>query len=285
MRQSPYPGLRPYREDEKDNFFGRDADCEILVDKLLGNRLTLLFAATGVGKSSLLQAAVIPQLKDSLGENLTVIYHNDWVLQPIDSLKNSIITGIKSQAIPVNEQQTLPELLEFCTLFTRHPLVIILDQFEEFFRYQKQGQQFHPFINQITSLIINTQLPLSLVISMREDFALELDAFKPKLPTLLFENYYRIDKLDEKAAKDAIKIPAQRAGFHYEPALFKQLLKDLLSRDLDRAPSTLSQDINQTVEPPYIQIVCGQLWELEKKNTDTTPVSYTHLKLPTSSRL
>ena len=63
-------------------------------------------------------------------------------------------------------------------------MVIILDQFEEFFRYQKQGAQFHPFIDQITHLVINTQIPLSLVISMREDFALELDAFKPKLPTL-----------------------------------------------------------------------------------------------------
>ena len=50
-QSSPYPGLRPYREDEKENFFGRDADREILVDKLLSNRLTLLFAATGVGKA------------------------------------------------------------------------------------------------------------------------------------------------------------------------------------------------------------------------------------------
>ena len=118
---SPYPGLRPYQEDEKDNFFGREADCEILVDKLLSNRLTLLFAATGVGKSSLLQAAVMPQLKQPLGENLCVIYHNDWVLAPIDSLKESIIKGITTQNIPFNPQQTLPELLEFCTLFTRHP--------------------------------------------------------------------------------------------------------------------------------------------------------------------
>ena len=57
----------------------------------------------------------------------------------------------------------------------------------------------------------------------------------------LFENYYRIDKLDAQAAKDAISIPAQRLGFHYEAKLFETLLKDLLSRDLDRAPSSLSR--------------------------------------------
>ncbi|SDZ75568.1 hypothetical protein SAMN05660964_00148 [Thiothrix caldifontis] len=76
---APYPGLRPYHEDEQDKFFGRDADAEVLIDKVLTNRLTLLFAASGVGKSSLLQAAVIPRLKSPSGENLDVVYHIDWV--------------------------------------------------------------------------------------------------------------------------------------------------------------------------------------------------------------
>ncbi len=49
----PYPGLRPYREDEYHKFFGRQADAEILIDKLLTNRLTLLFAASGVGSKQL----------------------------------------------------------------------------------------------------------------------------------------------------------------------------------------------------------------------------------------
>ncbi|MEZ5479348.1 MAG: hypothetical protein R3E95_18245 [Thiolinea sp.] len=47
----PYPGLRPFREDERGKFFGRDTDTDILIDKILTNRLTLLFAASGVGKS------------------------------------------------------------------------------------------------------------------------------------------------------------------------------------------------------------------------------------------
>ncbi|MGB1258064.1 MAG: hypothetical protein ACPG51_19475, partial [Thiolinea sp.] len=71
--EGPYPGLRPYREDERGKFFGRDTDTEILLDKVLTNRLTLLFAASGVGKSSLLQAAVIPHLKLKTGENLAVV--------------------------------------------------------------------------------------------------------------------------------------------------------------------------------------------------------------------
>ena len=58
--QELYKGLRPYEEENQDISFGRKKEKEILIDKLLTNKLTLLFAGTGVGKSSLLQAAVIP---------------------------------------------------------------------------------------------------------------------------------------------------------------------------------------------------------------------------------
>lgn len=59
MMQAPYIGLRPYEEADQDKFFGRDMDRQILIDKILTHKLTLLFATSGVGKSSLLQAAVI----------------------------------------------------------------------------------------------------------------------------------------------------------------------------------------------------------------------------------
>ncbi|QLQ33177.1 MAG: hypothetical protein HZT40_18060 [Candidatus Thiothrix singaporensis] len=92
---TPYPGLRPYREDEQNKFFGRDADCRVLIDKILVNRLTLLFAATGVGKSSLLQAAVLPHLKSPHGENLDVVYYNDWISPPLDNLKQAVMRELK----------------------------------------------------------------------------------------------------------------------------------------------------------------------------------------------
>jgi hypothetical protein len=47
----PYIGLRPFRESERDRFFGRDAEISILLDKIRANRLTLLLASSGVGKS------------------------------------------------------------------------------------------------------------------------------------------------------------------------------------------------------------------------------------------
>ena len=273
--QAPYPGLRPYREDEQDNFFGREADCKILIDKILVNRLTLLFAATGVGKSSLLQAAVIPQLKSPRGENLDVVYYNDWISNPLVSLKQAVRQALEDSGswqsavhyMPA-EDETLADFLRFCALFTRQPLIVVLDQFEEFFRYQKGRAVFEPFLQQVTSVFSDHTLPVHLVFSMREDFALELDAFKQYVPLSVFDNLYRLDKLRRKQAKEAILLPLEPTGYHYEPALLEQLLNDLLSRELHRDGHNPLADQTESVEPPYLQIVCSQLWELECGKAD-----------------
>ena len=196
----PYKGLRPYTEADQNRFFAREADCKILIDKILANRLTLLFAASGVGKSSLLQAAVLPQLKHPGQENLDVVYHNDWVTKPLAGLKQVVLKTLQargrvdSEVLPEKlEEQSIKDFFGFCTLFTRRPLVVMLDQFEEFFQYQRYRADFRPFIRQLAALITDRETPVAVVISMREDFALELNAFKPALPTLLFENFYRLE--------------------------------------------------------------------------------------------
>ena len=271
---APYPGLRPYREDEKAKFFGRDVDAEILIDKVLTNRLTLLFAASGVGKSSLLQAAVIPHLKSKTGENLTVVYHTDWVSDPVRSVRDAVLQALRTESLlPEHSEEAefgekLPDLLAFCEVFVRPPLVLILDQFEEFFRYQRHQTSFRELIDQLTTIITDKSLPVHLILSMREDFALELNAFKPKLPTILFENFYRLEKLGRQAVRDAIVIPAEQRGFTYEPELLKQLLADLLSREMDRQPNSPVVELLETVEPPYMQIVCARLWELNEGDSE-----------------
>src|SRR3990172_2932411 len=95
--QEPYKGLQPYTEENQDIFFGREQERDILIDKLLSSKLTFLFAATGVGKTSLLQASVIPDLKGPLRQNLDVVYFNDWVLDPLKEFKNTAIKVLKER--------------------------------------------------------------------------------------------------------------------------------------------------------------------------------------------
>jgi len=270
---NPYPGLRPYHEDEQGKFFGRDADAEVLIDKLLSNRLTLLFAASGVGKSSLLQAAVIPRLKSPSGENLSVVYHIDWVSEPVGSVREAILQALHSSGKLPEEggdetRQTLEELLEFCGLFVRHPLVLILDQFEEFFRYQRATVNFQRFIEQLTAVITNPQLPVSVVLSMREDFALELNALKPSLPTFLFENFFRLEKINKQKAQEAIELPVKKLGYTYEKKLLNILLDDLSNQYLVSKPSINNSLFSDTIELPYLQIVCSYLWKTKNPNEE-----------------
>ncbi|WP_353572842.1 hypothetical protein [Candidatus Albibeggiatoa sp. nov. BB20] len=79
---TPYKGFQPYTELDKDNFYGRATEKRILMDKVLIHKLTFLFAASGVGKSSLLRAAVLPALLEPPNA-YDVVYYNDWVEQPL----------------------------------------------------------------------------------------------------------------------------------------------------------------------------------------------------------
>ncbi|MDS4030946.1 MAG: HEAT repeat domain-containing protein [Candidatus Contendobacter sp.] len=272
---SPYKGLRPYEEQDRDNFFSREKECRILIDKILVNKLTLLFAASGVGKSSLLQAAVLPRLKDPRHENRDGVYYNDWVSPPLEGLKQQVLKTLQQQSLLENvalpaelPERSLNEFFSFCALFTRQPLVVVLDQFEEFFQYQRHTTDFKPFIQQLSAVVTDRDAPIAVVIAMREDFALELNAFKPTLPTLLFENFYRLERLDQANARKAIEEPAQRVDFRFEPDLLEALLKDLATREQrGLAAIPLAEELD-TVEPAYLQLACSQLWEAEQRNPD-----------------
>jgi HEAT repeat protein len=164
------------------------------------------------------------------------------------------------------------DFLHLCATFASEPLVIILDQFEEFFQYQRYTDAFTLFIEQLAEAIRDRETAVTFLISMREDFALNLNAFKGYLPTILFENYYRLEKLDLRAAEEAIKNPIEKIGFHYEPGLLQTLLKDLADQErenwISRQREPISDEAPAFVEPPNVQIVCTKLWELEKGNPD-----------------
>lgn len=274
---NPYIGLRPYKESESQWFFGRDADRKIFVDMLLANRLTLLFAASGVGKSSLLQASVLPYLKDPTHENLDAVYCNNWAGNPMVSIRAATLTALAARKrIPAEAMSTelsalpLPRFFSLCSHFSRQPLIIVLDQFEEFFHYHRSAPQFNDYKEQLVQLIGDESIAVSIVISMREDFALSLNAFKPELPTILFNKFYRLEKLTRADAESAIVRPAEMVGFKYEPALLTALLTDLAARERIGRPGSLVAESALNVEPPYLQIVCSQLFELDRNDPERT---------------
>lgn len=271
--RDPYKGLVPYDRDDRDNFFGRDIEKEILLGKILSNRLTLLYAATGVGKSSLLGAAVLPDLEDLSKENLDVAYHRSWVDDPVAAIKKTVRQALRERKKIAEvdlEELDGPSLMEFfalCCDYSSDPMVLVLDQFEELFRYHANRSDT-PFIEQISRVITDRAHPLRVVISMREDFLAELNVFRGRVPDL-YGNYYRLQKLTLEQAEEAIVRPVERAPFEfsYESELLKMLTRDLAGRSKPRQEEPSSdrpQKIVPSVEGPYLQIVCGELWKRER---------------------
>jgi hypothetical protein len=191
---APYLGLRSFTEQEQELFFGRDLEIHSLTDKILAHRFTLLVAASGVGKSSLLQAGIMPILRTK--GRVDVLYHNDWTLNPDTDLKTTLVKHlINKQRVPTDYQANfnLP-LVEFIHLHTPlcdGSLVILLDQFEEFFYYHRFSQHRETFICDLACAIQDEHTASLFVISMREDVAMELQAFEPCFKSV-FANIYRI---------------------------------------------------------------------------------------------
>src|SRR5687768_160099 len=86
--EAPYKGLAPYDAMDRDKFFGREREARIVTDKIYACPVTLLFARTGVGKSSLVRAAVMPTLIDKY--HLDVVYHASWAQDPLQDLKAAV---------------------------------------------------------------------------------------------------------------------------------------------------------------------------------------------------
>ncbi len=61
--ESPWLGLRSFTEDAQSFFFGRSEELEDLYERILDKPLAILFGQSGLGKSSLLQAALVPRLR------------------------------------------------------------------------------------------------------------------------------------------------------------------------------------------------------------------------------
>src|SRR5215213_10906006 len=100
---SPYVGLVPFSEDDYEFFFGRVEESKNIAANLRATRLTLIYGPSGVGKSSVLRAGVVAQLKKIAQQDLlergapdfAVVFLYEWSADPLNSLKESIRQAVK----------------------------------------------------------------------------------------------------------------------------------------------------------------------------------------------
>ncbi|MDZ7290817.1 MAG: ATP-binding protein [candidate division KSB1 bacterium] len=272
----PYKGLMPYTEEDEQPFFGRDKDTRLIIANLFAAPLTLLYGASGVGKTSVLRAGVIKQLRQR--DDLLVIFFNAWQIDPLDSLKDVVIDAVSSVTgvtLQISESASLAEYLATSASRLKRRMMIILDQFEEYFLYHPRADAFAA---EFPEAVTRVDIPIGFLISIREDALAKLDRFEGRIPNL-FDKYRRLDHLDRRAAREAIEKPLEYYNDHYagpgkEVVIDKSMVSTIIDQvstgkviigELGRGRITAQKHAAAQIETPYLQLVMMRLWEEEMK--------------------
>jgi hypothetical protein len=280
----------PFDEDDTTYFFGRDRESQIIVANMTAARLTLLYAPSGVGKSSVLRAGVVPRLRERAEEDddeelgisrSTVAYVSEWSSAPLEAAAVEIERALIAPRFdPVPDTVPPPSLdpawLRGAMKAARVGILyLILDQFEEYLFYHPADTDSDELTTTLSEILAAPDLDVHILLSVREDALAGLDRFKGRVPHL-FGNYLRLAHLTRAAARSAIEGPVEIYNRHVtadqavsvEPALVNELLdqvrtgKVTVGRD-DGASNAVAADGRGDIETPYLQLVLTRLWEQE----------------------
>jgi WD40 repeat protein len=242
---NPFPGLRPFLPEESDLFFGREGESEEVLGKLLKNRFVTVMGASGTGKSSLIYCGVLPRVK-KLGDKtsaswkiLTFRPGND----PIGNLTEALVQAVPENSDLDSVRKSVTSLLgsgpEGLTSAIREYVIknnektlVLVDQFEELFRYSISGSSALPeadaikFVNLLENAVVQQSAEIFSIITMRSDFIGECAHFQG-LTQLINNSNYLVPHMNRDNYRSAIEGPVKYAGATIDSKLVDTLLIDI----------------------------------------------------------
>jgi WD40 repeat protein len=291
----PYVGPRSFQRTQRGFFFGREQEANDLVSLITAHQAVLLYSQSGAGKSSLVNASLIPKLEEEERFNVLPPMRVQGQISPSFKLtKNSNVFVLNALASVDHDDLNLlkrPEttFAEFLKQRERVvnqygepcPTVLVFDQFEELFTSNpgrwadRQGffEQLRDVLEGNPKKGIEGDSLLRVVFCMREDFIAELDPYLALLPEKL-RTRFRLEHLREGTALLAITEPLKNTPRKYAKGVAEQLVSNLL-----RIPSqsiTGTQSVGLYVEPVQLQVVCQSLWQA--LTPEETLISKKHLE-------
>lgn len=267
---NPYIGPRPFTRDDYARFFGRDKESAEILSLIKSHRAVLLYAQSGAGKTSLLEAGVLPALEAG-----------GFDVLPFARVSGSDLTGgDEANAFVRNtlaswgekEGQTLAEALQrraprVDRFQNPRPRIVIFDQFEELFTAsQGSWREREEFFQQLGDAL-ERQNFLRVLLAIREDYLASLDPYEESLPEDLRARY-RIELLRSGAALAAIQKPLAGTGVRFEPGAAETLLENLLGSSAMSRNRTGVRTAREFVEPVQLQVACFNLFRQLPPGTD-----------------
>ncbi len=282
---SPYRGILPFRYVDHSNFYGRKQEVRSLLAKVAIHRLVLLFGESGAGKSSVINAGLIPALEKE-GMSAERIRLRPFADKPIlieripvgENEDEPLFPTIFGDEVNVQEKVITCSLDEFMKRIKNkaedtYP-VLIFDQFEELFTlFGRKSEETaenrdlqNRILNTIFEIVNNQTLKVKVLIGIREDFFGKLEIMSKKYPQV-FDNYVRLKHLDESGAEKAILDP-----FENENPFSSCLTPDLAKTILQLPELSYHDGTTNRIHPTQLQIVCSGLWERYAKTMDEISV-------------
>lgn len=240
---APYPGLRSFERDESFLFFGREAQIDDVLERLKSHHFLAVVGSSGCGKSSLVRAGVLPALESGLMGELG----STWLIaemKPGSAPMAGLAKGLLQSSILEDRWKNSEEGAAFLTAALRrsdvslfnliqelHPapftnLLILVDQFEEIFRFQqKNPEEAMAFVNLLLRTVEDRSLRVFVMLTMRSDFLGPCAVF-PGLPEALNDSQYLCPRLSRAQLGEAIGRPAELFRGRVEPALITRIIND-----------------------------------------------------------
>ncbi len=253
---NPYPGLRPFEEQEEHLFFGREQQVDRMIDILAAQKLLAVVGGSGSGKSSLVNCGLQP----SLHRGLMASAGSHWLiarfrpgLRPVAALAATLAAILADENTIPNPELSLLDVVDTNLRFSRLGLVdvytqmldqgkanllVVVDQFEELFRYRllREGEptatepkalgEARALINLLLTAISQREAPIFVVLTMRSDFLGDCSQF-PSLPEAISKGLYLVPRLSREELRQAIANPALISGTRIDPVLLTQLVNDV----------------------------------------------------------
>ncbi len=270
--QSPYVGPRPFERTDASKFFGRDAEANALISLTLAHPAVLLFAQSGAGKTSIINAQVVPVLEQRGCRVLANMRVSGSGTRPA-GVNHFIANAIDHAWSELPKDGSLPDRAGLLTLADflaalpaatdedglPAPCVLIFDQFEEIFTWdQDKWREREGFFREVGDALDADKL-LRVIFAMREEYIAELAPYLHLLPERL-RTVQRLERLREGAAMEAVNRPLEGTGIRFAPGVAESLVQNLLRVPIKSATGTTDVS-GEFVEPVQLQVVCRKLWE------------------------
>ena len=260
---TPYKGLAYFKDDDARFFFGRTGLTDLLLDRLQQSNFLALLGASGSGKSSVLRAGLLNQLRQG-----RLSGSDRWELRvmlptehPLKSLANEFIDqklgNIDRAAQLATAEKLLAEgkdglrrLVEATAKATR--MVLVIDQFEESFTLCQNLEEREQFFACLIGALEITADKFCLAIAMRADFFGKcVEREYGGLSKRIAAHLVVVTPMNDDELREAIAKPAAIVGCEVEPILIEEIVRDVAG-----APANL----------PLMQFALSELWQLRDGN-------------------